>query len=134
MCEGHGDTCESYKPSGELTWLSYFDGLEGEGEGEGEAGGGGETVKVLTSSLSYPSQRWHWGFDQSRPYDPSAPLVIPSEVCYSIWFVDPVGTNGRTRFVNMSVDEGSLSHWSGYAQSNTVRCWPVNQTGVVHVA
>ena len=126
VCEGHGDSCESYKPSGELTWLSYFDGFEEEG--------GGETVQELTSSSSYPSQRWHWGFDQTRPYDPSAPLVIPSEVCYSIWFVDPVGTNGRTRFVNMSVDEDSLSHWSGYAESETVRCWPVNETAVVYVA
>mmetsp|Transcript_18462 Transcript_18462/g.33436 ORF Transcript_18462/g.33436 Transcript_18462/m.33436 type:complete len:394 (+) Transcript_18462:52-1233(+) len=113
FCEGHGDGCDSYKPSGELTWLSYFDGVE---------------------EQSATSQRWHWSFDQSRPYDPAAPLVIPSEMCYSIWFVDPLGTNGRTRFVNMRVDEDSISHWSGYALSETVRCWPVNETSVLYVA
>lgn len=122
MCEGHGSAeCTSFKPTGELTWLSYFDGVEGNGEGP------------LGFKSSSPSQRWHWAFDQSRPFDPSAPLVIPSKMCYSIWFVDPVGTTGRTRFVNMSVDENSLSHWSGYAQSDNVRCWPVNKTSVLYL-
>ena len=121
LCENMGAGCDTPKPSGQLTWLSYFDVT-----GASTLQGG---VLKLTEP---PSQRWHWGFEQSHPYDPSAPVVIPTELCYSIWVSDTVGGEGRTRMVDMKVS--NPAHPSGYAKSSTVRCWPVNESAVVRVA
>ena len=111
------DSGSSFKPGGELTWLSYFDGLDD---------------MDLASSSSTISQRHHWSYDSSFPFSFVVTGTLHlTEICYMVWFTDPTGTTGNAQFVNMTTQDPP--HYSGYAKSESVRCWPVNDTSIIMV-